>query len=39
MAVGVGDCLGDADQQVLDDGAGDVAAGDPRQEVPGVGGG
>ena len=39
MALHVGDRLGDTNQQVLDDGAGGTAAGDPCQGVPGIGGG
>ena len=39
MALHVGDRLGDTNQQVLDDGAGGTAAGDPCEGVPGIGGG
>src|SRR5438034_9489847 len=37
VAVGVGDCLGDTDQQVLEDDGMDATAGDLRERVPGIG--
>src|SRR6185437_9941842 len=39
VALRVGDCLGDADQQVVERGGGDAAAADLRERVPGIGGG
>ena len=39
VALRVGDCLGDADQQVVECGGGEAAAADLRERVPGIGGG
>src|SRR5579859_1350588 len=39
VAVCVADCFGDADQQVVERGGGDAAGADPRERVPGFGGG
>ena len=39
VALCVADRLGDADQQVVESGAGDAAGADLRERVPGIGGG